>query len=171
MPRLQAIDRGRRAPWGSADSIPRAQLETGWLWDLPLDGARAGTKEQLVAVHSLLPPGCVFSRLSAARLHGFDTDRSTTVEVIAPPGVSVRASPDRTCSMRRPGLRSSTTGPRTETASWRTIAARTVCTEQAFSSSAIRALTFTTGPRRSWKRCAHGGTLERAHGASEHAEH
>jgi len=54
-------------------------------------GLKLDPNIELVALHSRLPPGCVFSSQTAARLHGFDTDGSTTVEVTVPPGVSVRA--------------------------------------------------------------------------------
>ena len=48
---------------------------------------------ELVALHYRLPRGCVFSGLTAARLHGMDTDGSTPVEVTVPLGVPVRARP------------------------------------------------------------------------------
>lgn len=48
---------------------------------------------ELLALHCRLPPGCVFSGLTAGRLHGMDADGNTAVEVTVPPGVSVRARP------------------------------------------------------------------------------
>src|SRR5262249_61387538 len=64
-------------------------------------GIELDPHSELLALHCRLPPGCVFSGLTAARLHGMDTDGSSAVEVTVPTGVSVRA---------RPSLRIQTTG-------------------------------------------------------------
>lgn len=57
-------------------------------------GLELDPKSELVALHSRLPPACVFSGPTAARLHGIDADGSTAAEVTVPPGVSVRARAD-----------------------------------------------------------------------------
>lgn len=54
-------------------------------------GIELDPHSELLALHCRLPPGCVFSGLTAARLHGMDTDGSLAVEVTVPTGVSVRA--------------------------------------------------------------------------------
>jgi len=56
-------------------------------------GIELDPRSELLALHCRLPPGCVFSGLTAARLHGMDTDGSLAVEVTVPTGVSVRAHP------------------------------------------------------------------------------
>jgi hypothetical protein len=47
---------------------------------------------ELIALHRRLPPGCVFSGCTAARLFGLDVD-AASVEITRPPRVSVRARP------------------------------------------------------------------------------
>jgi hypothetical protein len=53
-------------------------------------GLDADPLGRLAALHDRLPPGCVFSGLTAARLHGF-AEEGTAVELTVPHGVSVHA--------------------------------------------------------------------------------
>ena len=56
-------------------------------------GIEPDPHSELDAIHRRLPPGSVFSGLTAARLHGLDTEGTTAVEVTVPPGISARARP------------------------------------------------------------------------------
>jgi len=101
MPRLQAIpEELKRRPVTIADAERLGfsrQRFRGPNWrrvgcgTYAWRGLELGSQSELVALVSRLPQGCIFSGLTAARLHGFDTDGRTTVEVTVLPGVSVRA--------------------------------------------------------------------------------
>lgn len=56
-------------------------------------GIELDSHSELGALQRRLPRGSVFSGLTAARLHGMDTDGSAPVEVTVAPGVSLRARP------------------------------------------------------------------------------
>jgi hypothetical protein len=56
-------------------------------------GLKVDPHAELIALISRLPRDCVVSGLTAARLHGIDIDGAGSVEITAPPAVSVRVRP------------------------------------------------------------------------------
>jgi very-short-patch-repair endonuclease len=98
MPRRQQVpDELKRGPFTVADAervgFSRFQLRSrnfrrlgrgAYEWV----GLAADPVGHLLALHAQLPPGCVFSGLTAARLHGI-VDDGSTIEVTVPHGVSV----------------------------------------------------------------------------------
>ena len=71
-------------------SSPRSELEAVDYGTYLLAGLEADFRSVLIAFDRRLPPGCVFSGLTAARLHGMDADDGGLIEITAPRGVSIR---------------------------------------------------------------------------------
>jgi Protein of unknown function (DUF559) len=100
MPRRQVVPQElKRGPFTIADAeragFNRYQLRSRnfsrlgrgtYVWA----GLAADPLGRLRALHDQLPPGCVFSGLTAARLHGI-TDDGAAIDVTVPHGVSVHA--------------------------------------------------------------------------------
>ena len=98
MPRRQEVpEQLKRGPFTIADAerlgFNRFQLRGGnwrrlgrgtYVWA----GLRTDPLSHLSALHARLPMGCVFSGLTAARLHGF-ADEGVKIELTLPHGVSV----------------------------------------------------------------------------------
>jgi very-short-patch-repair endonuclease len=99
-PRQQIPDHLKRGPVTVADAersgFSRQRLR-GPNWRRLGRGTYVwtGLKEvengELVALGRRLPPGCVFSGRTAARLLGVDIDAGSSIEITTPPGASVRA--------------------------------------------------------------------------------
>jgi hypothetical protein len=100
MPRRQEVpEQLKRGPFTIGDAermgFSRFQLRTGnwrrlgrgtYVWA----GLEADPLAHLSALHARLPPGSVFSGLTAARLHGI-ADKGSPIELTLPPDVSVHA--------------------------------------------------------------------------------
>lgn len=56
-------------------------------------GVAGDLRSELTALRSRLPPGAVYSGVTAARLHGIDVDAGSVVDITVPLGVSVRVRP------------------------------------------------------------------------------